>query len=109
MLASKHGHAKCVQLLLEKEADIQVVSDRGYNCLMEAIERGHKYAVVVNPRHTHIQQGLWYFVCVCIFTTILAVQVTMRLMSNTKRFSALYKGKKMAILTAFGICHETQA
>ena len=42
MLASKHGHAKCVQLLLEKEADIEVVSDRGYNCLMESIERGQK-------------------------------------------------------------------
>ena len=42
MLASKYGHAKCVQLLLEKEADIGVVSDRGYNCLMESIDRGHK-------------------------------------------------------------------
>ncbi|CAI8015846.1 Transient receptor potential cation channel subfamily A member 1 homolog [Geodia barretti] len=46
MLASKYGHSKCVQLLLEKEADIGVVSDRGYNCLMESIDRGHKSVAV---------------------------------------------------------------
>ena len=43
MLASKHGHAKCVKLLLEKNADIKVISDRGYNCFMESIARGHKW------------------------------------------------------------------
>ena len=42
MLASKNGHAKCVTLLLEKNADIRVVSDRGYNCLMESIDEGHQ-------------------------------------------------------------------
>ena len=43
MLASRNGHAKCVTLLLEKEADIGVKSECGYNCLMEAIKAGHKY------------------------------------------------------------------
>ena len=43
MLASKNGHAKCVTLLLEKEADIEVKSKCGYNCLMEAIKAGHEY------------------------------------------------------------------
>ena len=42
MLASKNGHAKCVSLLLEKSAAIGVVSERGYNCLMESIDEGHK-------------------------------------------------------------------
>ena len=63
MLASMGGHAKCVTLLLEKGADVSVMSGRqlrrregdvrregrdseqdhrSYNCLMEAIERGHK-------------------------------------------------------------------
>ena len=42
MLASMGGRAKCVTLLLEKGADVSVVSGRNYNCLMEATERGHK-------------------------------------------------------------------
>ena len=42
MLASISGHVKCVELLLEKKADVKVVSDRDYNCLMESIYRGHK-------------------------------------------------------------------
>ena len=42
MLASKHGHDKCVTLLLEKGADIKVKSERGYNCLMESIKADHE-------------------------------------------------------------------
>lgn len=42
MLASKNGHAKCVALLLENSADIEVTSERGYNCLMECINAGHE-------------------------------------------------------------------
>ena len=42
ILASRYGHAKCVTLLLEKQADIGVKSERGYNCLMEAIKAGHE-------------------------------------------------------------------
>ena len=45
MLASRHGHDKCVTLLLKKEADIGVKSERGYNCLMEAIKAGHEYVM----------------------------------------------------------------
>ena len=43
MLASMYGHAECVTFLLEKEADIGVKSECGYNCLMEAIKAGHEY------------------------------------------------------------------
>lgn len=42
MLASKHGHAKCVTILLDNRADIKVMSERGYNCLMESIKAGHE-------------------------------------------------------------------
>ena len=42
MLACKYGHAKSVALLLEKNADIEVKTTRGYNCLMECISAGHK-------------------------------------------------------------------
>ena len=43
MLAAKNGHAKCVSLLLEKRADVEVVSERDYNCLMESIDKEHKW------------------------------------------------------------------
>ena len=42
MLASKNGHAECVSLLLGRKADISVVSDRDYNCLMESIDERHE-------------------------------------------------------------------
>ena len=43
MLAAKHGHAKCVTVLLERNADVEVRTERGYNCLMESIAEGHEW------------------------------------------------------------------
>jgi len=42
LLAARKGHAKCVEILMGKKANITVTSDQGYNCLMEAIQGGHK-------------------------------------------------------------------
>ena len=42
LLAAEHGHAACVSILLKKGADITVKKD-GYNCLMIAAERKHRY------------------------------------------------------------------
>ena len=47
MLAARNGHAKCVRVLLDKDADVTVVSredgyKHGFNPLMESIEEGHK-------------------------------------------------------------------
>ena len=44
MLAAKNGHAKCVTVLLERNADVHldVRTEQGYNCFMESIARGHE-------------------------------------------------------------------
>ena len=42
MLAAKHGHAKTVTVLLKKKADVDVRTERDYNCLMESIAGGHE-------------------------------------------------------------------
>ena len=42
MLAAKHGHAKCVTVLLERNADVDVRTEQGYNCFMESIAKGHE-------------------------------------------------------------------
>ena len=59
---------------------------------------------VVNPRRACAARVIVVVLCVCLSvclsTTILALQATRRLMSDTNSFSAIYKGKKnnMAIL-----------
>ena len=47
MLAAKHGHAKCVKVLLERNANVDVRSEQEYNCLMESIAEGHEWVTVM--------------------------------------------------------------
>jgi len=41
-LASQHGHAESVKLLIEKGADVNVRTADGFNCMDLAIDKSHK-------------------------------------------------------------------
>ena len=48
----------------------------------------------INPRRACAARVTVVVLCVCLSTTILALQATRRLMSDTNSFSATYKCKK---------------
>lgn len=43
LLAAANGHTACVLLLLEHQASIYDKDEKGYNFLMKAIEKRHRY------------------------------------------------------------------
>ena len=43
MLAAANGHSRCVRRLLAHGADVLEKDEKGYNCLMRAIENKHRY------------------------------------------------------------------
>ena len=49
---------------------------------------------LINPRRACAARVTVVVLCVCVCTTILGLQATRRLMSNTNSFSTCYKGEK---------------
>ena len=51
LLAAENGHSRCVRILLESEANVDEKSE-GYNCLMKAIKKKHRYNNII---HSYLQ------------------------------------------------------
>ena len=50
--------------------------------------RDNTLSAIINPRHACAARVTVVVLCVCLFTTILALQATKRLLSDTNSFSA---------------------
>ena len=43
IIASAHGHADCVTLLIDSDADVNRIDEKGRNCIDIAIDIGSRY------------------------------------------------------------------
>ena len=62
--------------------------------LSDKLHIGVPIIIIINPRRACAARVTVVVLCVCLSATILALQATRRVMSDTNSFSAIYKGKK---------------